>query len=279
MHVKTLVVMATNRGQFIATDQFEAIEWSHSESFLMVIVDGGGAIDSPFGPEPGPREYAVIPNKLMPKLNLSGFITYQGIQWAIDQGITFDRVLVLDDDALPIGLHLDIWARLEMEKCDVDLLGVRDRVNYQMWWPSRGAFVRDLCTELPADFAPTAETIFFASHWMSRKFVDRLVERRFLAPEKYETWDLWPDVYISWLCQALGFQTQFAGSMENPEAPVYANHPKEHQRWSPAPMILHPNFKIYHSIRGCSGVDEVTIREHYQAVRHSQVSDGLHDCC
>jgi hypothetical protein len=92
---------------------------------------------------------------------------YEGITWAIQQGIEFERVLVLDDDALPIGWDLDVWARNVMVRGNIDLLGVTDRVNYQAYWDNFRRMVTDWCAPEDPKFFPSAETIFFAAFFGS----------------------------------------------------------------------------------------------------------------
>lgn len=270
LSVETLVVMATNRGQFIAHDQLEALSYSHRESMFVVIIDGGNNIPQAL---PG-SNYIVIPRTTTPRVNLSGFMCYEGILWALANQVDFKRVFVTDDDTLPIGRGLDTWARTQMENGCLDLLGVTDRVNYQYAWYGYQRLMEEWIG-YPVDnpdgkFYPSSETIFFAAHWMSRQLVDRMVELNLLRPHKLERWNLFPDVYISWVCQILGLTSYGAGSMERPQPPLYANHPKNHQRWAPDPRILHPDFKLYHSIRSSTSA-EFEIREHYRHERHRDV--------
>jgi hypothetical protein len=218
VNVDTLVVMATNRGPAIVRDQLDAIRWSFARPFHAVVVDVAGDV----GPQGD--DVTVIRSRVVPAKAMSGFKSNEGIAHALARGIRFDAVLVIDDDALPIGRGLDTWA--------LDRIG-RDAAN-----------------------------------WMSRVLVDDLAARGLLLPPGYQAWDLWPDVYISWMAQALGHYTVPAGTMDVPEPPLYLNHPDSMQG-APQPWHLHAGFLIYHSIRAVPGVSERRVREHYARVRMS----------
>jgi hypothetical protein len=260
VNVSTLVVMATNRGPDIVRDQLDAIRWSFARPFHAVVVDDAGDV----GPQGD--DVTVIRSRVAPAKAMSGFKSNEGIAHALARGIRFDAALVIDDDALPIGRGLDTWALDRIGRDAVDLLGVADRVDYALYWPLWAARFAAWVPE-SIGFTP-GPGIFYAANWMSRVLVDDLAARGLLLPPGYQAWDLWPDVYISWMAQALGHYTVPAGTMDVPEPPMYLNHPDSMQG-APQPWHLHAGFLIYHSIRAVPGVSERRVREHYARVRMS----------
>ena len=262
MRVETLVVFATNRKGIIA-DQVDAIRWAHNLPHAIVVVDDTLEKDDPLVRQDG--NVFRIPSQLPGRRNLSGFKNNEGIKFALASGIDFRYVLCLDDDALPIGRGLDDWAVAQMDATAIDLLGVRDRVNYQSWWQRvpqlLGAWMPEARNIAgPIDLSP--ETIFYAVHWMSRGLVDTLAARNLLLPAGCEGWQLWPDVYISWVAQLAGGYIVTWGHMDDPKPPLYANH-RNHMRFAPNPAILRRDFLIYHPIRYVTMYDERTLRDHY----------------
>jgi hypothetical protein len=266
MRVETLIVFATNR-RGIIEDQVDAIRWSHNLPHAVVCVDDTLEKDDPMIRQDG--NFFRIPSQLPGHRNLSGFKNNEGIAFALNSDIDFRYVLCLDDDALPIGRGLDDWAIRQMDTTAIDLLGVRDRVNYQPWWPQVPGLLGRWMPEAlnvsgPLDLNP--ETIFYAINWMSRPLVDVLASRGLLVPDGCEEWTLWPDVYISWVAQLLGAYQVTWGQMDDPKPPIYGNH-RNHMKFAPSPAILRRDFLIYHPIRFVTMHDEASLRDHYAARR------------
>lgn len=266
MRVETLVVFATNRPGIIK-DQVAAIRWSHSLPHAIVCVDDTLEKDDPLIRQDG--NFFRIASQLPGRQNLSGFKNHEGIMFARANGIEFRYVLCLDDDALPIGRGLDEWAIEKMDATAIDLLGVRDRVNYQGYWPELPNLLGRWLPEAktisgPIDLSP--ETVFYAINWMSRGLVATLEERNLLAPLGCDTWPLWPDAYISWVTQLVGGYQVTWGSMDDPKPPIYGNH-RRHMRFAPNPRILRRDFLIYHPIRFVTAYDEEALRAHYAEQR------------
>jgi hypothetical protein len=266
INVETLIVFATNRPGIIK-DQVEAIHWSHNLSHAIVCVDDTLERDDPLTRQDG--NVFRIPSQIASRRNLSGFKNNEGILFALARGINFRYVLCLDDDALPIGRGLDEWAITKMDTTAIDLLGVKDRVNYQNYWPQVPQLLGLWLPEAKNVAGPldlVVETIFYAVNWMSRGLVDTLAERDLLVPDGCEEWSLWPDIYISWVSQLVGGYQVTWGHMDDPKPPIYCNH-RNHMKFAPSPWILRREFLIYHPIRYVTMYDEQTLREHYAALR------------
>jgi hypothetical protein len=266
MKVETLVVFATNRRGIIA-DQVAAIHWSHALAHAIVCVDDTLERDDPLVRQDG--NFFRIPSQIASRRNLSGFKNNEGIKFALARDIDFRYVLCLDDDALPIGKGLDEWAVEKMDKTAIDQLGVRDRVNYQGYWPQIPQLLGRWLPEAgnvsgPLDLSP--ETIFYAVNWMSRGLVDTLAERNLLVPDGCEAWPLWPDTYLSWVAMLVGGYQVTWGHMDDPKPPIYGNH-RNHMKFAPNPLILRHDFLVYHPIRYVTMYDEQTLRGHYAARR------------
>jgi hypothetical protein len=266
MNVETLIVFATNR-RGIIKDQVEAIRWAHSRPCAIVCVDDTLERDDPLIRRDG--NFFRIPSQLPGRRNLSGFKNNEGIQFALANSIDFRYVLCLDDDALPIGRGLDEWALGRMDATAIDLLGVKDRMNYQNYWPQvpqlLGRWLPE-AREVAAAIDLSPETVFYAINWMSRGLVDTLAEHNLLVPDGCAGWPLWPDTYTSWVTQLMGGYQVTWGHMDDPKPPVYGNH-RNHMRFAPSPTILRDDFLIYHPIRHVTMNDEQSLREHYAARR------------
>jgi hypothetical protein len=272
MKVETLVVFTTNR-KGIIQDHVEAIRWSHTLPCAIVCVDDTLERDDPVIRRED--NYFRIASRLPGQKHLSGFKNYEGIQFALNDGIDFRYVLCLDDDALPIGCGIDEWAIAKMDLTAIDLLGVRDRVHYQNYWKQVPQLLGRWLPEARNIFGPvdlSSETIFYAINWMSRGLVDAMVERSLLVPDGCAGWPLWPDPYISWVAQILGAYVVTWGSMDDPKPPIYANQ-HNHMRLAPSPKILRRDFLIYHPIRYVAVHDEQSLRQYYAWFR-KQTRDG-----
>lgn len=272
----SLVVFCTNRGDYILRDQIDALHWSHAGPHVIVAVDDTRPLDAAaeVGHSPyGEGEHHIIPSRVAKgRVNLCGFKNLEAVRYALDAGVDFKVCLSVDDDAFPIGQGLDAWALPTMERTAIDLLGAQDRVTYQNEW-------KKICGTL-ARWIPEANNpqwiedispqgVFFAVIWLSRSFCDELARRGLLVPPGYEQWWTWPDVYLSYVAQLLGFYTVTWGHMDAPKAPIYANH-RNHVRSAPEPRILREEFLIYHPLRYVNQYDEETIRRWYERVRRGE---------
>ena len=256
-----LVVCVSNRRE-IARDQLEAILWSCRRSTVVMVTPGPETL----GPERDEENYSVVFSRLPQKKHLSGFMGNEGIADAIARDVPFDSVLLLDDDCLPIGVGLDAFGVAALETEDADLFGVRDRVDYRPSWETW----RELFTFwLPeaAGWSPRAAGVFYPAVWLSRAFAFELAIRGLLVPPHAEKWGLWPDVYIGWMCAALGFRLGFRGGMgAAAEPPLYLDHAKRMEN-APSPLILREDFLAYHSVRAVPAISETEIRRFYRERR------------
>jgi hypothetical protein len=262
--VDTLIVFATNRGPGVAWDAVNGALWGCNGTAHVIVVDDSGEIVTGHHPD----KVTVIRSSLLSRKELSGFKTNEGIKYAVEQGMQFKQVLVLDDDALMIRPGFDQWALETMKFGSIDLLGVEDRVNYQDRWSlGYDFFEKAKVPELLSGFYPNPGTIFYAINMMSRALVDTLYKRQLLVPLGYETWPLWPDVYISWVTNMLGHVVTCWGHMDRPKAPMFADHPNHQRSGGPEPRILAAEFLVFHSTKAVRGYSELELRQHYQMVR------------
>lgn len=258
---ETLVVCPTNRGEAVVADLEASIAWSFDRPWHLLIVDDAG--DVVRGSEGATR--TVVPSSLLRDKRMSGFKAQEGIRVALERGDRFDAVLCIDDDALCIGRGVDTWALELIDRRAVDLLGVQDRVSYASQWP----FWRPLFSQWAPEAAglqPLPESVFYSAIWLSRNFVEDLYSREMLVPPAYEQWGLWPDVYISWACQATGHYQLCWGHMDAPRPPLFHDHP-DNMRKAAAPWDLKSDYLLYHSTRGVPGHSEAEIRLRYAARR------------
>jgi glycosyltransferase involved in cell wall biosynthesis len=261
--VDTLIVCAINRGHDIAADLLDGLRWGCVRPFHLILIDDVGNIEVA-GPD-----VTVIRSAIESRKEFSGFKNNEGIVHAIAAGLEFEVVLCLDDDVLPIGRGFDDWACGLMDRYAVDLLGVGDRIDYSNDWPDWKKQFGEWVPEA-VNFIPVAEGVFYSATWLSRYLVLDLASRGLLVPPNYEQWTLWPDVYISWMAQALGHHVKIWGTMDAPVAPLYANHP-DTMTGAPQPWILRSDFSLYHSIRAIPAVSEAAVRHHYRRLRSADV--------
>lgn len=259
--VDTLVVMATNRGQAIFEDQLEALRWGFERSFHLIVVDDSGDT----GPIGWHGDHSIIRSRVAADKKLSGFKSNEGLAHAVQEHIDYKVAMVLDDDALIINQGLDTWALELMEADAVGLLGVQDRVEYTAEWPQWAGWFAERVPEANG-FVPMKSGIFYAANWMHRDLVNELASRGMLVPTGHGLWNLWPDVYISWLASCLGYYTLGWGAMDRPRPPLYCNHP-DTMGSAPPPWALRAEFMLYHSIRSVPLVKEAAVRAHYAQVR------------
>ena len=259
---RTLVVTATNRGPAVALDLLASVRWGMTQAWHMVVVDDTGGLGRSLD---GSSDHTVIRSALPSKKAASGFKNNEGIAFALRRGDCFDVALCLDDDALLIGRGVDAWALQLMESKAVDLVGVADRERYLPSWPRWQPL---FLTHVPeaAGFVPEPETLFYAALWQSRPMLDDFYLRGMLVPEDHAQFELWPDTYVSWLCQMTGHSQYGIGHMDTPVPPLYCNHPNS-MRNAPQPWILHPDFKVFHSLKAIPGFPERAARLRCAALR------------
>lgn len=270
-HVDTLAVFTTNRGPGLIQDHVDAIRHAHDGTLLVVVVVDNLAAGKAYHET---ETHVLVKSEIEGgNIRLSGFKNNEGVQWAIDQGIDFTSVFFLDDDCLPIGRGLDTWALGILESNAADLLGVEDRVSYQQEWAaarsSLEGWMPKEAQRITSVVSLNAITVFYAGCWLSGAMAKTMRARNLLVPPDCKNWWTWPDVYISWVVHLLGGYQVTHGSMNRPKAPLYLNH-KNHMASAPDPAILHPDFKLYHTIKFITGVSEQEIRERYRLIREAK---------
>jgi len=259
--VKTLIVVATCNGPDVMLDQLDAIKWSCQDSYEVVVVDDVGGLSLPCT--------VLRSNGKIKKPGTVGFKVNEGIKWALDH-IDFEMVMVLDDDALPIGKGLDTWALDIFKKNpNAGLIGTMDDVKACAMY-SEPARVNRMLEQLKQwilvdNWIPPKEVVFYAVNFQSRACVEKLNSMGMLNPDK----EIWPspcETFQSWVTLLAGFELYFWGRYPDQlKPPLYSMH---HGSISPPdPRTIVSEFLVHHSIRRIQGVDEWTIRKHYQNMR------------
>lgn len=257
--------MATCSSQEVLEDQIDAIRWTCESPVEIVVVDDKGGLDLDC--------HVIRSEGKIHRAAAVGFKVNEGIAWAISQGIPFDMVMVLDDDALPLGKGLDTWAQSIMSEGKIGLLGTKDAVksceNYTR--PNKASQMLTLLkswVDVPDDWKPPQECVFYAVNFQSRSLVDKLHDVGLLTPDK-ETWShITPcETFQAWVTELFGYHQEFWGRYPyDLKPPLYSMH--HGTVLPPDPRTLSSEFLIHHSIRNVEGVDEWDIRSHYQQVRN-----------
>lgn len=258
--VKTVVVMATCNSRDVMLDQIEAIQWSCKESLEIVVVDDNGGLELPC---------TVLRSKSKVKRpGTVGFKVNEGIQWAL-KNVDFDMVMVLDDDALPIGKGIDVWALKNFsENPKFGMIGTMDDVKAcDMYRDPKKVdlMLKQLSKWCDVNnWIPPSEVIFYAVNFQSRALVEKLETMGMLDVEK-EIWPMPCETFQSWVTVLAGFELGFWGRYpDNLIPPLYSMH---HGSVKPAdPRSISFEFLVHHSIKQ-TGVDEWIIRDHYKRSR------------
>jgi hypothetical protein len=266
--IDTLFVFASNRSQYIFTDQMDAIRWTcEDRSFHVAVIDDGNN----YGVPGTHGDYSLVHSKVPSQKHLSGFKNNEALRWAIDHGYDFQQVIFMDDDSLPIRKGLDAWSLATMGRTGVDLLGVEDRVNYQPYWHEYEPLFREWGVDTEGWYPPSA-SIFYATCFLSRAAALNLYTKNLLVPRGCDKWTLWPDIYLSWIVALTNGYVMRWGHMDQPRAPLYLNH-MNHMRHAPDPRILHEDFLVYHTLKGVHSYSEEELREIYKKVRAGLLGD------
>jgi hypothetical protein len=260
--VKTVVVMTTCNDRKIVLDQIDAIKWSCDESFEIVVVDDKGGLELPCTVLRSQSKLKGFP------FQKGAFKVNEGIQWSL-KNIDFDMVMVLDDDALPIGKGLDTWALNKFKKNPkIGMIGTKDDIKACSLYrePMKVKMMMEQLSKWHSieNWTPPPEVIFYAVNFQSRALVEKLNIMGMLDVEK-EIWSMPCETFQSWVTNLAGFDLEFCGRYPNElTPPLYSMH---HGSVKPEdPRRISSEFLVHHSIKQ-SGVDEWTIRKHFKMKR------------
>jgi len=263
--VKTLCVMATSSEPKVIEDQVEAIRWSCQTPVEIVVVDDCSRTD---WKQDGCHILQSNTRRHTPAA--VGYKVNEGIAWAIDQGMPFEMVMVLDDDALPIGKGLDVWALNILEDDpEIGLLGVMDDMLARKAYskPSNVEKMMDAMKKWHnvSEWVSPKDNIFYAVNFQPRSIVELFNQQGVLHPSR-EVWPCPCETYQSWMTEFFGYKQKFWGMYpDDLVPPLYSMHHGSVHPEDPRKISL--DFKIHHSIRNVKNVGEWEIRKHYRNIR------------
>jgi hypothetical protein len=262
---KTLVVMATNRQKDVMLDQIDAIHWTCQYPHEIIVVDDKGGLELPCK--------VMLSQGKVKKHSTVGFKVNEAIKWALNN-IDFEMVMVLDDDALPIGKGLDSWAlNIFKNNPKIGTIGVEDSIPASNLYNSQN-YVEKMLNQLSQwvpieNWTPPKQYVFYAVNFQSRALVEKLNTLGLLDHDK----DIWPapcETFQSWVTTLAGFELYLHGQYpHNMQSPLYAMYKKP--QLPDDPRTLNNKFLLHHSIKDVAGVDEWTIRNHYKKKRTPKI--------
>lgn len=217
MKVDTLFVTSSRQGWYYLEDTIAAINWScdASKTHYVVAVDESETIQQPS--QDG--VYQLVHTDLPQSLN-SGWHMAAGLQWAIENDIEFEQVILLSDDCLPVGQMFDAFMLDRINKQGVGVIGVRDIQRHTEWWRVSQTFLT--ANNLPTDgWEQEPAALCDGVLVLSKLFVQRLRESGLIVPGNVEDCQLPFGVYLSWACQLSGYFVVGWGSNDKPMPPVY----------------------------------------------------------
>jgi len=258
--VDTLFVVATRRGSYVAHDLIRSIRWSSQQSHYTVVVDLAGDVEPLEDLKDGHGIIRASVGKAA-----DGFGAGLGLQWAFDKGIQARQYVILSDACLLLRQGVDTWALPHMQKTQVGLLGVIDRLNVEDAYGKCASFF-DSWNAPHHNLSPGPETLHEACLWLSNGLATAMYQKGLFTPEGCENWPLPYGPYISWTAQMLGFYQVGWGHMDKRLPPLYVNHTGR-ARHQPEPHILSAQFLVYYSARHCVSYTEENLREAYKRMR------------
>lgn len=263
--VDSVFVIATRRGSYPVLDLFNSIRWSCQSSFYVVVVDCREDVEFP--PEITQGFTVLTAGQEIEAED--GFMRGAGIRWAIDKGIRCKQFVLLDDACLLLQPGLDVWALERMQKSQVGLIGVVDRLSHE------DAFKR--CTPLMdvwnmphSNFEPGACSVHAAALFLSASAAATLYQQNLLVPDDCGQWPIPFGPFISWAVQMYGYYMVGWGHMDKQLPPLFVSH-TDRSRFLPAPHILSAKFGLYYSLRHVPGYSEEDLREMFKKMRGEDV--------
>lgn len=258
--VETVYVVASGRGDYVIEDMLRALRWTSQATSYTVIVDRGAGAKISDDIKAG---YTIL--KVEDAEGIAdGFVTNLGVKWCIDQQVQAKQFVLLDDQCIILQPGLDTWGLEHMQKTQVGLLGVEDRINYVDAYNKMMPFFDQW--QLPhANFIPGNSTLHHAALFLSDGLVNRMYQASLLTLDGVAKWPLPYGPFISWTAQMLGFYQVAWGSMDRNMPPLYVNSTTGQRH--PAPHILSPQFKLYYPSRHAAGYSEEHLRDAFKKMR------------
>jgi hypothetical protein len=254
----TLYVVHTDRAPEIAADAFAAARWASQHTCTTLLVVGPGKA----------AEYRGCQADLVYESDTrDDFRFYDGLRYAINEGVDFEQAVCFRDDAVFLGKNVDDLLSKHLFGAEAQFVGVADRHYYgDHFTQVSGLFSEWRVPHETWDKAPDNFTAHSAVFALTNKLARALFNRRLLAPVGYARWPLSFGAYATWTCQLLTYRAALVGSMQKPLAPFYVNDGWR-GAYNPPPYLLHPHIKLYWSLRHVAGYSEEETRTWCKTLR------------
>jgi len=262
--IDVVVVLPSDGRLEIILDQIEAIRWSCEQKIEIVVVDIKGCFkELPHA--------SIIHNKNLIsclEINRQTFCTNFAIKKILDDGIEFNSVIVLQDDALPIKKEIDTWALSEIkESKNVGLFGLLDleKSNLYFWRKQKILEVtiqmyewRNLGNRLPP-----AHFILPSFEIYTKNFVDKMLKDGFLS-ENMMRWKYEGGIFQTWVTHIIGFEV----FLHHPMTPPFFYRKSNHMDWHFQHKI-NEKVKIFGSTKDNKFATETETRAFFAQQRNS----------
>jgi len=260
--IDTLFIISSARGAYALNDLISAIQWScGGGSRYIVAVDETSQLDQ----LQVEGHYQVLHSEL-PEGTPAGFHRAAGLKWAIDKGIAYKQVVMMDDSCLIMGQGMDDFLIEQTTKDNIGVIGVRDSVTYtEPTFKQATALLYEwgLPHEAIEHAPPVVQDAFLV---LSAKLAGVLYQRGLLVPKGVERWQSAAySTFLSWACQMLNFYLVSWGSAEKVLPPFYIT--RAHGPYMPSPTILAQRFYVFSSVRDVLGYSESDLRELFKQAR------------
>lgn len=254
------IFVASVTSRATALDQLAALKWTCRQRTQHIIL-----VDCAKRPclAPGTFDgYSVVrqSSTLSP-----GFQSLAALRTILTGDAQFGQAILLDDEALPVGLDLDM-ACAGIVQAGAGLLGVEDRLCYYESFRTYGPQFSDW--ELPHELweeAPSPKTPAAGFLVLSASLVWDLLHRDLLPPADISGWQLPFEPWLSWVAQMLNHSQVLHGHMDRPKPPFYVNALRG--RYLPPPTILGGDFLLFRSLHGVTAFSAADLRQFYRQMR------------
>ncbi len=257
--VDTLFVISSARGQYALNDLISAIRWSCPGGSTFTV-----AVDETDGLEElsADGQYQLLHVDLPDQVD-SGFQRAAGLKWAIDKGISYKQVVLMDDSCLVMGQPFDAFLSDQLSKERVGLLGVRDTFgNHETAFHKNTTLLYEWQTQNQR-FETAPPVVCDAFMALSARFVGSLYQQNLLTPPGCERWEGTFGAYLSWMCAMTGFFMVSWGSTDKILPPFYVSTGFN----LPSPTVLAQRFLVFSSVGDVLGYGESDLRELFKRQR------------
>lgn len=261
--VDTLFVISSRRGEYPLDDLVASINAHNPNgSHFIVVVDESQQL-SELPTMTG--NYRIVYPDGSDDVH-AGFKRAQGLRWAIDEGIAYKQVIMLDDTCLirggPIG---DFWLD-QIQRDGLGVIGVGHTPNYGPRWRSLVGLLYEW--DLPhQNWEKVPAALHDAFLVLSPQLVGHLYQKNLLIPPGPERWTATYGAYISWVAQLLNFHIVAWGYTHKTLPPLCITSPGQ---YAPAPHILADRFMVCSPVGAVSGYSESDLRELFKQQRGEQ---------